>query len=65
MSRSYRKPVITDSGGPRSFFKRMANRTVRRCNDDLGNYSNFKKIYQSWNICDYRWFTTDPKYGRK
>jgi len=64
MSRSHRKPVVTDSGGHRGFFKRLANKTVRRC-DDLGNHSDFKKIYQSWNICDYHWLTTDPKYSRK
>ena len=52
MSRSYKKhPVAPDGVGYKS--KKLANRKVRRSVDVLkGN--GYKKIYESWDIHDYK-----------
>jgi hypothetical protein len=56
MSRSYRKNFITQqsyrSKTP-SFFKRLANRKARK-DPDLPNGNGYRKVYETWNICDYK-----------
>ena len=53
MSRSYRKfPLVKcayDKCG-----KKFANKKVRNYKGELGNNSNYKKLYNSWNIVDYK-----------
>ena len=34
------------------FFKRQASKKVRK--SEIGNNSNFKKVYNSLNICDFK-----------
>ena len=56
MSRSYRKPWITDGykgSNCRQFYKRCANRKIRR-SKDVPNGRAFKKFYETWDICDYK-----------
>jgi len=56
MSRSYRKHVeiSKDPGGPyRKFAKKMAKRKVRRTKD-IPDGKAYRKVYCSWEICDYR-----------
>lgn len=54
MSRSYKKtPVYTDFSRFRTkYFKRKANHATRRLKD-IGNYSDYKKHYNGWNIHDW------------
>jgi hypothetical protein len=56
MSRSYKRtPGYTCGYGGmyRRFAKRLANKRVRK-NNDISNGSSFRKLYESWDICDYR-----------
>lgn len=58
MSRSYRKPWVTDGykgSKRRQFFKRYSNKIIRKT-EDISNGRAFRKIEDPWNICDYRWF---------
>ena len=59
MSRSYKKnPWITDhhvkSSSER---KKFANKKVRHTKD-LPNGKAFKKVFESYNLCDYKFFQT-------
>lgn len=57
MSRSYKKhPWATDSHKNKKFLKKIANRRVRRFNHKLANGSAYRKLYQSYEICDYKFF---------
>ena len=51
MSRSYRHfPCVSYiSRGEKKFANHKVRRTL-----NLGNYSYYKKVFQSWNICDYK-----------
>ena len=70
MSRSYRKLFITHQshrrGGTVKWFKRDANKRVRRFKD-LPNGNAYKKVYPTWDICDYKclidedsWWMDEP-----
>jgi len=51
MSRSFRKnPIIKDSS---KWAKQHANKVVRRTQDVSGG-KNYKKVFESWDICDWR-----------
>lgn len=64
MSRSYKKPYITDNGRHRIAAKKDAVKTMRKKDIYNGNY--YKKIYCSWNISDYNWYDpTNKKAYRK
>lgn len=55
MSRSYRKPIAVD--GYKSKWKqtakRIANKRVK-LKSDLSNGASYKKVSNSWDICDYK-----------
>lgn len=55
MSRSYRKPYWTQGYGGvwRRFAKRQAAKKVRKA-DFVGNSAYYKRLYNSWDICDFR-----------
>lgn len=56
MSRSYRKPYACQRGGACKYFKRWANKTVRRSfKFDTGG-NQYKRLYCMWDICDYKWY---------
>lgn len=56
MSRSYKKhPVATDKTN--KWAKRDANKKFRKT-EDVGNGSNYKKHYNSWDICDYKFWVS-------
>ena len=63
LSRSYRRPFVTQTmyGGAK-WEKRQANKKVRRTKN-VGNGKNYKRIYDSWNICDYRFYMPEYKKG--
>lgn len=54
MSNTFRKYPGVKSTGARTgkFFKRKANKKVRK--EDVANGCNFKKVYESYNIVDYK-----------
>lgn len=60
MSRSYKhSPVCTCGGksiGTRKYWKRKANRKVRRTKELGIKSKSYKKVYESWDICDYRFY---------
>lgn len=56
MSRSYRKPWYTDGykgSLKKRYFKRYANKIIRKT-DDIPEGKAYRKYFDSWNICDYR-----------
>ncbi len=59
MSRSYKKtPICTcggNLGGTRKYWKRQANKRLRK-SKVTGKKSNYKKVYESWNIRDYHFY---------
>lgn len=57
MSRSYKKhPWITDHHARTTKEKKkFANKKVRHYKN-LPNGSAYKKVSESWDICDYKWY---------
>lgn len=58
MSRSYRKPWITDGykgSARRQYNKNQANRAIRQT-EDVPDGMLYKKFYERWDICDYRFY---------
>ena len=53
MSRSYkRRPIVKDHNSGK-YGKRQGNKAVRRKKDFSLSGSEYKKVYNSWNIHDY------------
>ncbi len=63
MSRSFRKPVFKASYGSEStkFWKRIANKKVRK-QAQVPDGSAYRKVFDSWTICDYRWWLAKPHW---
>ena len=61
MSRSYKKhPVYTDYiRGSTHWQKTYANRMVRRFKHDIANGKAYRKIYNPWNIHDWKEYMTE------
>lgn len=64
MSRSYKdSPYCKESSASRhrchrpKFMKRQANKRVRKT-EDIANGGAYKKLFSSWDICDYAWRET-------
>lgn len=54
MSRSYKKsPVYTDRPNGAKYWKRQANKKVRKYNKLFNKGNSYKKFYCSYNIHDY------------
>lgn len=51
MSRSYKFPMFKLKND--TFLKRLSNRIVRKYST-LSNGKSYKKVFNSWEICDYR-----------
>jgi len=76
MSRSYRKPWVTDGyKGSRikQYHKNQANKKVRR-SENVPDGMMYRKYYDPWKICDYKWYVDENdswfreqpwKYNRK
>lgn len=58
MARSYKEPIITQGYGKsrRKYAKRAANKSVRAFKGELPFGNWFKRLYQSWDICDWKFF---------
>ena len=60
MSRSYKKiPMIKDANSRPG--KSSANRKVRRA-AVIANGGGYRKVYETWNICDYRHIETEEEF---
>lgn len=66
MSRSFKKhPWVTDGGTPSTKnSKRFANKKVRH-NKDVPNGGSYKKVYEPWDIRDYKYMWTWPEAKRQ
>jgi len=61
VSRSYRKPYVTDGykgSGRRKFSKGYANNVVHNT-EDIADGNAYRKVTNPWDICDYRWFVSE------
>lgn len=59
VSRSKKAPIWTDNKGKKKR-KNVANRKVRRA-AKLSSGSSYKKVHESWDICDYKFYDSSPK----
>jgi hypothetical protein len=68
MSRSRKAPIHTDqnSGKPQhGFAKRRAARRVR-ADEDIADGSAYRKVFNPWDICDWKIYDgNNPKARRK
>jgi hypothetical protein len=60
MSRSYKEPWVTCGYGTKSkkYAKNQANRRVRYAGD-VPNGGKYRLYYDSWDICDFKFFYRD------
>ena len=59
MSRSYKhSPICPESKNKKWFFKRYANKVVRQFKGELANGKAYRRLYNSWDICDYKFRET-------
>jgi len=65
MSRSYRKPYAVDGYKSKwkAKLKKQANRAVQQ-EREISNGGAYKKVYESWTICDYRFKLADTPKNR-
>ena len=54
MSRSYKKYPFCKCENSCKSGKKFANRKVRRHKKEISNGRSYKKLYESWDICDYQ-----------
>jgi len=62
MSRSFKKTPGWCDRSP--FAKRQANKRVRKYKGDVSNGRSYKKLYCSWNICDFRFLRKDARWRK-
>lgn len=63
MARSKKKPWYCDSN---KGMKRFANKTIRQSKKSIPNGKGYKKLFCSYNICDYKFYCPeDPVAYRK
>ncbi len=62
MSRSYKNtPVFKPYSRLNSkWYKRQAGKKVRRADYGLGKSKRYRKIFETWDICDYRFYEVMP-----
>jgi hypothetical protein len=70
MSRSNKKnPYLTqgEGGKYRKTAKRYANKAIRNkaATEEVGSGAKFKREFSSWDICDWKFKSNDPKAKRK
>lgn len=58
MSRSYKKHPWATDNADKKFHKKVANKRVRRFNHDIANGNAYRRLYPSYDICDYKFFCT-------
>lgn len=63
MSRSYKKtPIYTARAkrGKAKYYKKVANKKVRRVKFLSGKSKLYRKIYETWHIVDFRYYRKKP-----
>lgn len=67
MSRSYKKnPWVTDhKAGTTKDTKKFANKTVRHKKNLPSGKAAYRKVFESWNICDYKYMWTWEEAKKK
>lgn len=64
ISRSFKKTPVYKDGSDRSktrkYWKRQANKKVRKCRTALKKSNQYRKIGEQWDICDYRFYEKKP-----
>lgn len=65
MSRSRKYPIFKDHTG--KFGKKQANKRIRRFKDLQGfiGFQFLHKLFESWNICDWKYTPTDQDWIQK
>lgn len=65
LGKSYRKPIAVDGYGSKlkPKLKQLANRAVRLA-PIISNGGSYKKLSNSWNICDYKFNLPNTKINR-
>ena len=56
MSRSFKKSLVAKDKNNK-YNKKSANKKVRRYKNNIANGKAYKKIYESYDICDYIFMT--------
>jgi len=59
MSRSRKKTAIWKQRNDKDF-KRYANKRVRNA-EEVDDGRKYKRLLESYDICDFRWFAKDDK----
>ena len=59
MSRSYKKTEMVKQQNSKNM-KRFANKRVRHTKD-IPSGGAYKKVFSSYDICDYKWFWTEAE----
>lgn len=62
MSRSYRKPYVTDGykgSKKKQYYKKLANNVVGKA-QDVPDGNAYRKFFETWEIRDYHWYE-NPK----
>ena len=66
MSRSYKKEPVVKDHSKHKYAKKLANRKVRRklknCDYDFPSGKAYRKIYETWDVCDWRFRETYREY---
>ena len=65
MSRSRKKFPIVKCENSCKVGKKFANRRVRRYKDFIPNGKDYKKLYCSWDICDYYFCLFEEEVRRR
>ncbi len=56
--------MVKDNGRSKAWQKRQANKRVRK-QEDIEDGKAYRKEYNSWNICDWKWYLPDDKKVRR
>jgi hypothetical protein len=69
VSRSRRAPYFTEGygGSRRKAAKRAANKRIRQTkrHQDVGDGAKYKREYNPWDICDWKFYDSSGKARRK
>ena len=63
MSDSRKKHKVITCG-KNSFLKKYANKKLRK-NEKIANFSNYKRHFNSWDICDYKFYVTEAEMKKE
>ena len=50
--------------GKNGYLKKYARRLLRK-NNEVTNFSNYKRHFDSWDICDYKFYVTEAEMKKE